>query len=468
MMAQPTRSDIAPPPTEALPLALRAIANFRRRIAGELLMRGDAGYDEARQHWNAAVDRYPGFIVRPRDARDIATAIAFARAFDLPLAVRSGGHNGAGLALCDDGVVVDLSRFNALSIDPERRIARAQPGANNGMLVRAAAAHGLAVTTGNASGVGLGGLTLGGGIGWLMGKHGLTIDNVLAFELVTADGRVLQVSADEHPDLFWALRGGGGNFGIVSAITYRLHPLGEVLAGRMLFPLARARAALHALSAIDAAAPDELTTFALFASLPDVGPALAVHAVYSGDDLGAGAALLAPLRRAGGAVADTFAPMAYAGLYPANTPPPPAGRHFSGVTTALPELAPGAIEALLVAAESRPTPFATITMQRLHGAAARVDIEETAFGLRWPQYFVSLTAAWESGPAQPHLDWARGADELLKPYATPGRYINFMGRGTPREIRAAYGPNALRLARIKAEYDPANLFRLNQNIAPEA
>jgi FAD/FMN-containing dehydrogenase len=459
---------LASPPTETLSLELRAIANFRRRVGGELLMRGDPGYEEGRRHWNAQVDRYPGFIVRPRDARDIATAIAFARAFDLPLAVRSGGHNGAGLALCDDGVVVDLSRFNALSVDPERRVARAQPGANNGQLVHAAAAHGLAVTTGNASGVGLGGLTLGGGIGWLMGKHGLTIDNVLAFELVTADGRVLNVSADEHPELFWALRGGGGNFGVVTNITYRLHPLDRVLAGRVVFPLGHARAALHALSAIDAAAPDELTTFALLTTLPEIGPALAVHAVYSGDDLAAGDALLAPLRRVGGSVADTFAPMPYANLYPLNAPPPPAGRHFGGATTALPELTPGAIEALLVAAESRLTPFTTITMQRLHGAAARVDIEETAFGLRWPQYFVSLSAAWESGPAQPHFEWARGAEELLKPYATPGRYINFMGKGTPREIRAAYGPNALRLARIKAEYDPENLFRLNQNIAPEA
>jgi FAD/FMN-containing dehydrogenase len=301
-----------------------------------------------------------------------------------------------------------------------------------------------------------------------MGKHGLTIDNVLAFELVTADGQIRAASADEHPELFWALRGGGGNFGVVTSITYRLHPLGQVLAGRVVFPLGRARAALHALSAVDAAAPDELTTFALFATLPEVGPALAVHAVYSGDDLAAGEALLAPLRRAPGAVADTFRPMAYADLYPLDGPPPPSGRHFSGATTSLPALTPGAIEALLVAAESRLTPFSTIAMQRLHGAAARVDIEETAFGLRWPQYFVSLTAAWERGPGQPHQEWARGAEELLKPYASPGRYINFMGRGTPREIRAAYGPNAFRLAQIKAQYDPANLFRLNQNIAPEA
>jgi len=458
---------VAYPTTETLPLELRAIANFRRRIGGELLMRGDPGYDDARRHWNAAVDRFPGFIVRPRDARDIATAIAFAHAFDLPLAVRSGGHNGAGLALCNDGVVIDLSRYNAITVDPAHRIARAQPGATNGQLVHAAAAHGLAVTTGNASGVGLGGLTLGGGIGWLMGKHGLTIDNVLAFELVTAEGRVLQANADEHPELFWALRGGGGNFGVVSEITYRLHPLGQVLAGRAVFPLARARAALHALSAIDAAAPDELTTFALFTTLPEVGSALAVHAVYSGDDLAAGEALLAPLRGTGGAVADNFRPMPYADLYPLDTPPPPAGRYFSGATTSLPELTPGAIEALLVAAESRLTPFSTIAMQRLHGAAARVDIEETAFGLRWPQYFVSISAAWESGAAQSHQEWARGVEELLRPHATPGRYINFMGKGTPAEIRAAYGPNAFRLARVKAQYDPENLFRLNQNIAPQ-
>ncbi|GAB4432181.1 MAG: FAD-binding oxidoreductase [Chloroflexi bacterium OHK40] len=454
------------PSSETFPLELRAIGNFRRRIAGELILRGEPGYEEARQHWNAQVDRYPGFIVRPRDAGDIATAIAFARAFDLPLAVRSGGHNGAGLALCDDGVVVDLSRFDAVTLDPTRRIARAQPGATNGKFVSAAAAHGLATTTGNAAGVGLGGLTLGGGIGWLMGKHGLTIDNVRSFQIVTADGQLRTASASEHPELFWALRGGGGNFGIVTEIEYQLHPLERVLAGRVVIPLADARAGLQALRALDLAAPDELTTMARLVTPPRIGPALVVDVCYSGDDLAAGERLLAPLRASGLPAADSVAPMAYANLY-AEAEPMPVGLRFSGVTTTLPVLSDGAVEALLVAAASRPTPFATIMLQRLHGAASRVATEATAFALRAPQYFLTATAAWQSGPAEPQLAWAGGVKELLRPYAGSGSYVNFLGRGEPHEVRDAYGPNLARLAAIKARYDPENIFRLNQNIPPQ-
>jgi FAD/FMN-containing dehydrogenase len=457
---------VAYPPVESYPLELRAIANLRRRIAGELLMRGDPGYDEARAHWNAVVDRYPGFIVRPRDSRDVATAVAFARAFDLPLAVRSGGHNGAGLSLVDDGVVIDLSRYSAVRIDPERRIAWAQPGASNAQLVHAAAAHGLATTTGNASGVGLGGLTLGGGVGWLMGKHGLTIDNVLDFELVTADGRILDVSASEHPELFWALRGGGGNFGVVTAISYRLHPIAAVLAGRVAIPLAEAREGLRALEALNAIAPDELTTFALIASPPQLGPSLVVQVCYSGADMAEGERLLAPLRALGVPAADSIAARPYGDLYPLEEPPPTVGRRYAGGTAALSSLSDGAIEALLVIAASRPTPHSVITLHRLHGAAARVDIEDTAFALREPQYLVSIAAAWDTGPGHPNVQWVRGAEELLKPYGRPGRYVNFMGKGSAREVRAAYGPNYLRLARVKAQYDPENLFRLNQNILP--
>jgi FAD/FMN-containing dehydrogenase len=454
--------------TEPFPLELRAIGNFRQRIGGELLLRGDPGYDAARAHWNAQVDRYPGFIVRPRDTRDVATAIAFARAFDLPLAVRGGGHNGAGLALCDDGVVLDMSSMRAVTVDPVRRTARAEAGATNGLLVHAAAAHGLATTTGNASGVGLAGLTLGGGVGWLMGRHGLTIDNVLAFELVTADGRMLVANEDEHPDLFWALRGGGGNFGVVTAISYRLHPIGPVLAGRIVLPMAHARAGLRALEALNRAAPDELTTFTLLASPPQVGPALVIGVVYCGDDLAAGEGLLAPLRAAAPIVADTVAPTAYAGLYPLDEPAPPAGRRYAGATTALPELVEGAVEALAVAAESLPTPFSAIALHRLHGAAARVDIEDTAFALRRPQYLVSITAAWDGGAADSCAAWPRAVEEHLRPYAARGSYVNFMGRGDERAIREAYGPNYHRLVAVKAAYDPENMFRLNQNIKPTA
>jgi FAD/FMN-containing dehydrogenase len=350
-------------------------------------------------------------------------------------------------------------------IDPLQRIARVQPGATNGELVQAAAAHGLATTTGTCATVGMGGSTLGGGIGWLMGRFGATVDNVLAFELVTAAGAIITASAGEHPDLFWALRGGGGNFGVVTAITYQLHPLGPVLGGPAIFPMAAAPLGLRMYRELTSTAPDELTAHAVLTSIPEFGPALIVQAVYSGEDLEAGERLLAPLRRRGPAI-DLIAPRAYAETYMMLTPPLPPGAAWRDTAYALRQPSDAALDDLLATALERPTPLPVVSIHQIHGAATRVAPDATAFPLREPHYVVHNSGMWLEGSGEAETAWAGQAKTRMAPYASSGLYVNFLGDEGQDVVREAYRGNYDRLAAIKASYDPDNLFHRNQNIQP--
>ncbi|HEU5103457.1 MAG TPA: FAD-binding oxidoreductase [Roseiflexaceae bacterium] len=447
------------------PLDPIALASLQRRMRGELLTPDAIAYDAARRVHNQRFDEQPALIACCLSAHDVALAIGLARNQGLEIAVRSGGHSLAGHSASAGGLLIDLSQLNQITIDPLQRIARVQPGATNGQVVQAASAYGLATTTGTCATVGMGGSTLGGGIGWLMGRFGATVDNVLAFEVVTAEGAIITASAREHPDLFWALRGGGGNFGVVTAITYQLHPLGPVLGGPTIFPIAAAPAALRMYREITSGAPDELIAHAVLASILDFGPALLVQAVYSGEDLETGERLLAPLRRLGPAI-DLIAPRAYAEAYMMLTPPNLPGAAWCATAYALRQLSGAALDDLLATALERPMPLSTVSIHQVHGAATRVAPDATAFALREPHYAVVNTGMWLAGSGEAETAWAWQAKTRMAPHASSGLYVNFLGDEGERAVREAYRRNYSRLAAIKASYDPDNLFHRNQNIQP--
>jgi FAD/FMN-containing dehydrogenase len=312
----------------------------------------------------------------------------------------------------------------------------------------------------------MGGSTLGGGIGWLMGRFGMTIDNVLAFEVVTADGELITASADEHPDMFWALRGGGGNFGVVTEITYRLHSVSTVLGGMALFPLAAAPLALRMYRELTSTAPDELIAHAVMATVPDFGPALVLQAVYSGEDLSESERVLAPLRRFGPPAADLIAPRPYAEAYMMLTPPIGAGLTYTETAFALRQPSDAALDDLVTSALERPSPLSLINIHQVHGAATRVAPDATAFALREPHYAIVNGAGWVEGSGEAETLWTWHTMARMRPHASSGLYVNFLGDEGDEAIRAAYRANYARLAQIKAHYDPENFFRRNQNIRP--
>ncbi len=394
--------------------------------------------------------------------------MAFAREHDLEIAVRSGGHSVPGHSAVDGGMMIDLSQMKAITIDPARRIAHVQPGATNGELVAATGAYGLSTTTGTCATVGMGGSTLGGGIGWLMGRFGATVDNVLAFEVVTADGELISASAEQHPDLFWALRGGGGNFGVVTEITYQLHQLGPVFGGMAIFHLASAPLALRMYRELTQSAPDELTAHTVLATVPDFGPALILQAVYSGADLGEGERLLAPLRRFGPPAIDLIDTRSYTDLYMMLTPPILPGARWHDTAYTLKQPSDTALDDLVATAQERPTPTNLVSVHQFHGAAARVAPDATALALREPHYSVANIGMWLAGSGEAETAWAQNARAHMARHASSGVYVNFLGDDGEDAIRASYGGNYERLAAIKAAYDPDNIFHRNQNIKPTA
>lgn len=441
-----------------------ALQELSAGLRGQLIRPGDAAYDQARRLWNGAVDKHPALIVRSQAAQDVVLAVNFARSHNLPVSVRAGGHNGVGLALVDDGLVIDLSQMKRVQVDAARRIARAEPGLTIGEFTHILEPYGLLIPTGTCSGTGIAGMTLGGGIGWLTGRFGLAIDNVLSFEVVTADGRLLKASAEENSDLFWGLRGGGGNFGVVTAIEYQLHPMGQVLGGTILYPLSLD--VLRGYFDYTSAAPDEVIAYAALATIPNIGPAIAVTVCYSGEDLAAGERALAPLRRLGPAIVDMIRPLNYTELIASLDPTAPDGRHYADTAYSLKQPGDDALKALIACAEQKSSPFSVIVIHDIHGAATRVAPDATAFALREPHYSVVNAAAWEEGPAEPHLAWAQESLARMQPFASQGLYVNFMGHEGEAAVRESYRANYERLVALKTKYDPTNFFRMNQNIKP--
>jgi FAD/FMN-containing dehydrogenase len=453
------------------------LADLARRFRGELIRRDDPPYNAARRIWNGAIDRRPALIARCTGVADVQAAVRFAREHDLVVAVRGGGHNVAGTAVCDDGIVIDLSAMKGMWVDPAARTARAQPGLLWGEFDRETQAFGLAATGGIITHTGIAGVTLGGGLGWLMRRHGLTCDNLLSANLVNADGEFLRASAEEHADLFWGLRGGGGNFGVVTSFEYRLHPVGPLLlAGVILYPAARAREVLGLYRDYIAGAPDELTTIVVLRMAPPAPflpasvhgqPVVVIGACYAGP-VEEGERAVATLRHFGEPLADFIRPTYYVSHQALFDPTAPHGLSYYWKSEYLPPLSDALIDTLAEHAWRVETPESYTIMFHLGGAVGRQDPDGSAFEDRRATHATVIDAVWsEPARASACVAWTRGFWEALRPYSTGRIYVNFLGDEGQDRVHAAYGEAKYeRLRALKRTYDPTNFFRLNQNITP--
>jgi FAD/FMN-containing dehydrogenase len=464
------RARTAAPPDDA------AVATFADELAGELLTPASAGYDEARAVWNAMIDRRPALIAQCVNAEDVIRAVRFAAAHDLPLAVRGGGHNIAGSGVCDGGVVIDLGRMRAIAVDAGARTARVEPGCTLADFDAAAQAHGLATPLGINSTTGIAGLALGGGFGWLSRSLGMTVDSLLAVELVTAAGEWVRASASEHADLFWAVRGGGGNFGVVTAFEFRLHPVGpEVVAGLIVHPHDGAGDLLRAYRQAVADAPDALTVWAVLRKAPPLpfvpeewhGRDVVVLALCYAGDADEGMRALAPIRALGTPIAEAIGVQPYAAWQQAFDPLLTPGARNYWKSHDFSTLNDGAIDVVVDYAAQLPGPECEIFLAHLGGAVNRVAADATAYPHRSVEFVLNVHTRWQdAGDDERFIGWARGFFDAAAPHATGGVYVNFMPQDEVARVQSAYGTNYDRLARIKATVDPMNVFRSNQNIMP--
>ena len=461
----------------SISLSPGALDALRGGLRGELRLPGEVGYDEARTIWNAMIDKRPAAIVRAAGATDVIQAVRLATDHGLLLSVRGGGHNIAGHAVCDGGLMLDLSRMVSVRIDPRARTAHVEPGARLADLDRETQAFGLATPVGINSTTGVAGLTLGGGFGWLSRKYGLTIDNLLSADIVTAAGDLVRASETEHPDLFWAIRGGGGNFGVVTSFEFRLHPVGpQLIAGLLVHPFTAAKEVLHEYRRLVAKAPDELCCWAVMRKAPPLpflprevhGTEVLVLALCHAGDLAAGAEAAAPFRALGKPIADVVGPTPYAGWQTAFDPLLTAGERNYWKSHDFVELADGLIDVLLDAVRRLPSPQCEIFIGNLGGAINRIPVEATAYPHRDVNFVMNVHTRWSSPSEDARcVAWTRALYDAAAPFATGGVYVNFMPDDEAQRVRAgAYGPNYDRLANVKAKYDPRNVFRMNQNVVP--
>lgn len=449
-------------------LSNTAITHLAKHFAGTVIQPGDADFDQARRVWNGMIDKTPALIARCASVDDIRAAVGFARAHELLVAVRGGGHSVAGHGTCDDGLVIDLSFMRAVRVDPDERLAVVQPGLTWGGLDRATQAHALAVTGGIVSTTGVAGLTLGGGIGWLMRKHGLTADNLLSADLVTAEGQFLHASAEQNEELFWGLQRGGGNFGIVTEFRFRLHPVGPiVLAGWVLYPQERAPEVLRFYRDYAATAPNELTTIVILRRLPQLPklppflrgmPVIGVAVCYAGV-IEVGERAVQPLRAFGPPLVDGIGLKPYIThqtMFDAAQPP---GRHNYWKTAYLSEFSDAAIDVIVDGARQMTSPLSVLAVYQL-GDAARLG--DAAF-------CVNAAATWtERTESHRNINWTREFSAAIEPCSATGAYVNFLGEEGQERTRSAYRESYGRLVALKNTYDPDNFFRLNQNIEPTA
>jgi FAD/FMN-containing dehydrogenase len=456
-----------------------AIDELRSKFQGQLISPGDAPYDAARTVFNAAIDRRPALIARCAGSGDVVQAVNFARGENLLVSVRGTGHNVAGFAVCDDGLVIDLSGMKDIVVNPAERTVRVEGGCNWGEVNDALQPHGLAATGGFVSVTGVSGLTLGGGLGWLVRKHGLALDNLLSAKVALADGRLVTASAEENSDLFWAVRGGGGNFGVVTSFEFRVHPVGTVLAGIVLHPAATAAKAIRKWRDLENGAPDESTQGALLFHFPDdpSGPAplggaalVGLGGVYAGP-MSEGEKVLRPLREYGPPLVDTFQEMPYSTAQRMADFLWPSGLHGYWKSSYLATLSDDAIDVIVDFFARVPSPRTVIVLEH-NGDSAwdRVPEQATSFGHRaWAYNFV-VTSAWaDPKDKERNITWTRELFDAMRPFAARGAYVNYLGGDEGADgLEAAYGAKLARLAALKAKFDPTNLFRMNQNIVPAA
>lgn len=450
-------------------LSETAVEDFKGSLGGHLIFPGESEYDEARTIWNPMIDKHPALIVRCAGVSDVIESVNFGRANNLLVSVRGGGHSFPGNSVCDGGLMIDLSSMKGVRVDPEKSTARAEPGVKWGEFDRETQAFGLATTGGTLTDTGIGGLTLGGGIGWVCRKHGLTVDNLISTDIVTADGKFLTASATENSELFWGLRGGSGNFGIVTSFEYQLHPVGTLLAGMLIHPMENARDVLTFYHQFASQAPDELMTGAAMLTSPEGQPIVAIIVCYSGS-IEEGEAVIRPLREFGSPVADLIGPMSYAEVQALLDEGFPPGRRNYVKTNFMNMIDDDVASVMLESFEGVPSPFSAMALFQLGGAVGRVGKEDTAFYHRDAGYHMFLASVWED-PAkdEENFQWARDTWSAMQRFSGDGVYVNEMGdeQESLDRIAEAYGDKTYaRLVALKNRYDPTNFFRLNPNIKP--
>ncbi|MBG0563766.1 FAD-binding oxidoreductase [Actinoplanes aureus] len=436
-----------------------AVRLLRQRLGERLIVDGDEAFATARRVWNADVHRRPAAIARCADSREVSIAVNVARDAGMPVSVRAGGHDWAGRALRDGGVVIDLTRMRGVRIDAAGRTVSVQGGATAADLLTVTTPRDLVTTTGVVSSVGMAGLTTVGGYGGLIGRYGLALDNLLEADVVLADGTHVTAGPDDDGELWWALRGGGGNFGVVTRLRYRLHELPVVLAGMLIFPFGEAAAVLAGYADVVADAPDELTVMCGFLPGPDGGAMPFLCPFWSSADAAAGERAMARLRSLGHPIVDQVGPMPYLAslaMFDGNISD---RNHYLLGSRWFPEVSPVVAEALIAGAAALPSPYSALIINRFHGAAARVDPAATAFAMRTPHQVAEVIAVWQPGePSQAHRAWVDSVVTALDPTALPGGYPNLLGPGENERARTSYGANLDRLLAAKRRYDPGNVF----------
>jgi FAD/FMN-containing dehydrogenase len=443
----------------------RHLTALRQTLNCPILTVDDQEYDLARRVWNGMIDRRPPVIVRPTSIADVMHAVRFAREYEISVSVRGGGHSVAGKSIADDAMMIDLSLMNDVQVNPSAQSALAQGGAKWADFDRQCERYQLATTGGVISSTGVCGLTLGGGIGWLMGKHGLSCDNVISADLVNAEGSHLSVSASQNEDLFWAIRGGGGNFGIVTALEFRLHLLESVQAGLLIYPRSIAFDLLRRYRDVTADAPDELTAYA--ALMIGHGHPVAAIAMCDSSSKPSTASVSAQFCLSELPAADLTGTKKYTELQTMLDITAPAGVHYYFKCPFLRELSDEVLRLIVDHCENMPTEQTQVVLEHMHGAASRVPVSETAFGLRRVHYSINIMAGWtDPAMAEKCIDWARTLSSALEAFGASDAYVNYLGDEGSSAVRASYGANYDRLAQLKKQYDPENFFRFNQNIVP--
>jgi FAD/FMN-containing dehydrogenase len=447
-----------------------ALEQFSTALDGKLLRSSDKGYDEARTLWNAMIDKRPALIVRCASVADVIHAVNFARANSLLISVRGGGHNVSGNAVCDGGLMIDLSGMKSVLVDAGHRTARAEPGVTWGEFDSETQAFGLATTGGVVTTTGIAGLTLGGGVGWLMGTYGLACDNLLSVDIVTADGRLLTASASKNPDLFWGVRGGGGNFGVVTSFKFHLHPVGRLLAGMVIHSLRQAAEVIGFYGEFTRTSPDALGSMAAFVTSPEGERLLAIVVCYNGA-VEEGERVLSPVRKFGSPLADTIAPMSYTEAQSLLDKGFPPGMRNYWKSNFLKGLDDKAVSIIVECLSKAPSPYSAVAIEQFAGAVRRVGMNEMAFNHRNARYNLLICGMW-SEPMEDvqNVKWVRNFWDAMGPYSSGAVYVNYLGQPKdegPKRVKDAYGSEKYqRLVELKKKYDPTNLFRLNQNIDP--
>lgn len=442
--------------------------SLKAKFRGEILTQASAEYEAARRIWNGMIDRRPAVIARCSHPDDVIEAVRFATEQGIYPAVRAGGHNAAGTATVDDGLVIDVSRMKQISVDGRSKTAIAQTGLTWAEFDKETFAHGLVTTGGVISTTGIAGLTLGGGIGWLMGRCGLVCDNTLAYDVVTAEGQLIRATSDENPDLFWGLKGGGGNFGVVTSIAYRLYPITTVFSGMLLFPLAQGRDVLrHYRDFVSSNLPDELIVYAAAMRTPEGAACIAIIPAYCGDDVANAAPWIDSLRRFGTVVADLTGSMPYVALQQMLDAAAPYGLRSYWKSNFLGSLPDAAIDVFIDFAEECPSPRTFALLEHSHGAAVRVPASGTAFPTRREGLDLVLLSLWpEAKEDEANIAWTRSFYSAMRPWSAGSVYVNVLSEDDSGRVSEAFGENFAKLRHIKTKYDPQNRFRRNANIPP--